>query len=365
MKLDRNHTLLYLVAAFLACGGDKSKSGAGPDSGATTNGDAAVGTDLVARNDTGRADGPSTADGAVTSDGPVVTDTPTADAKMKPDLAAQADQARSETPAGRGDAARDTRSDGLPPDTRADAFIPNRDGASATWWKPVAGTTWQWQIGGGAFDGSMAVQVFDIDWEVEASTVQSLHAAGKKVICYVSVGSWEEWRPDAAQFPDTVIGKDYPGWPGEKFVDIRAQALRDIMAKRLDVCRQKGFDAVEPDNMDVFEADSGFPLTRADGIDYAQWLAEQSHRRGMAIVQKNASSIVRDIRASYDGALTEDCYDGGWCADMQPYLDHNQPVFACEYASAIFSAACTWGQAKKYSFILKKEDLGAWIQLCP
>lgn len=85
----------------------------------------------------------------------------------------------------------------------------------------------------------------------------------------------------------------------------------------------------------------------------------------MAIVQKNASSIVADIRASYDSALTEDCHDGGWCADMQPYLDSNQPVFACEYNSAVFSAACTGGKAKKLSFILKKEGLGAWIQFCP
>ena len=167
------------------------------------------------------------------------------------------------------------------------------------------------------------------------------------------------------QFPSTVIGKDYPGWPGEKFVDIRAQALRDIMGKRLDVCRQKGFDAVEPDNMDVFEASSGFPLTKSDGVAYALWLAEESHKRGMAIVQKNASSIVRDIRPSYDGAVTEDCHGLGWCADMQPYVDNNQPVFACEYNSTIFTAACTWGKPKKFSFILKKEDLGAWIQFCP
>jgi uncharacterized protein (TIGR01370 family) len=208
-------------------------------------------------------------------------------------------------------------------------------------------------------------KVFDIDWEEDAASVQSLHAAGKKVICYVSVGSWEDWRPDAADFPAAVIGKDYPGWPGEKFVDIRSDALRSVMAKRLDGCKAKGFDAVEPDNMDVFEASSGFPLTRADGVNYALWLASQSHQRGMAIVQKNASSIVKDIHASYDGALTEDCYAGGWCADMQPYLDANRPVFACEYDSSVFAAACAWGVPRKVSFILKKEDLGAWVTLCP
>jgi hypothetical protein len=234
------------------------------------------------------------------------------------------------------------------------------------WWKPVAGLKWQWQIGGGTIDPSLAVDVFDIDWEEDASVVAQLQQAGKKVICYVSVGSWEDWRPDAANFPATVLGNDYPGWPGEKFVDIRAQALRDIMAKRFDVCKTKGFDALEPDNMDVFSSNSGFPLTQADGVAYAKWLATECHNRGMAIVQKNASEITAGIQSVYDGALTESCYsDGNWCADMQAYIDANKPVFACEYESSRFSAACSWGKPRKYSFILKSLDLNAPVTFCP
>ena len=237
--------------------------------------------------------------------------------------------------------------------------------STASWWKPVAGLSWQWQIGGGTINPSLAVDVFDIDWEEAASVVTQLHQAGKKVICYVSVGSWEDWRSDAASFPAAVLGNDYPGWPGEKFVDIRAQALRDIMAKRLDVCKSKGFDALEPDNMDVFSDNSGFPLTQTDGVNYAKWLATECHARGMAIVQKNASEITASIQSVYDGALTEDCYNDGWCADMQAYIDANKPVFACEYTSSIFGVACTWGKPKKYSFILKSLDLGAPVTFCP
>jgi hypothetical protein len=238
-------------------------------------------------------------------------------------------------------------------------------GGVASWWKPAAGTSWQWQIGGGTIDPNLAVEVFDIDWEESATVVGQLHNAGKRVICYVSVGSWEDWRPDAASFPAAVLGNDYPGWPGERFVDIRAQALRDVMAKRLDVCKSKGFDAVEPDNMDVFSSNSGFPLTQANGVDYAKWLATECHARGMAIVQKNASEITANIQSVYDGALTEDCYNDGWCADMQPYIDANKPVFACEYTSSIFTAACAWGKPKKYSFILKSLDLNAPVTFCP
>jgi hypothetical protein len=244
-------------------------------------------------------------------------------------------------------------------------MVPDGSTTAGTWWKPVAGLSWQWQIGGGTIDPTLAVDVFDIDWEEDASVVSQLHQAGKKVICYVSVGSWEDWRPDASAFPAAVLGKDYPGWPGEKFVDIRAQALRDIMAKRLDVCKSKGFDAVEPDNMDVFSDDSGFPLTQADGVDYAKWLATECHARGMGIVQKNASEITASIQSVYDGALTEDCYHDNWCADMQPYIDANKPVFACEYTNSIFTAACTWGKPKKYSFILKSLDLNAPVTFCP
>jgi hypothetical protein len=253
------------------------------------------------------------------------------------------------------------------PDGSADGggtTVPDGSIPAGSWWKPTAGLTWQWQIGGGTIDPSLAVAVFDIDWEQEASVVGQLHQAGKKVICYVSVGSWEDWRPDASTFPAAVLGKDYPGWPGEKFVDIRAQALRDIMAKRLDVCKTKGFDAVEPDNMDVFSSNSGFPLTQADGVDFAKWLATECHARGMGIVQKNASEITSSIQSVYDGALTEDCYNDDWCADMQPYIDANKPVFACEYTSSIFSAACTWGKPKKYSFILKSLDLDAPVTFC-
>lgn len=246
-----------------------------------------------------------------------------------------------------------------------DATGPDGSPPAGNWWKPVAGLSWQWQIGGGTIDPTLAVNVFDIDWEEDASVVAQLHQASKKVICYVSVGSWEDWRPDASAFPAAVLGKDYPGWPGEKFVDIRAQALRDIMAKRLDVCKSKGFDAVEPDNMDVFSSGSGFPLTQADGVDYAKWLATECHTRGMGIVQKNASEITANIQSVYDGALTEDCYHDDWCADMQPYIDANKPVFACEYTSSIFTSACTWGKPKKYSFILKSLDLNAPVTFCP
>jgi Glycoside-hydrolase family GH114 len=235
------------------------------------------------------------------------------------------------------------------------------------WWKPQAGLTWQWQLSE-PVGTPLDVDVYDIDWEADEATVAKLHERGIKVICYVSVGSWEEFRPDANDFPSAIIGKDYDGWPGEKYVDIRSEELRAIMSKRFDVCREKGFDAIEPDNQDVYDlgADSGFPLTRQDGVEYARWLADEAHARGMGIGQKNAPGLTRDLVDSYDWALTESCYsDGDWCSDVDAYVKTNKPVFMCEYAESSYSDACSAWKPKGFSPILKNMALDAAITFCP
>ena len=59
-----------------------------------------------------------------------------------------------------------------------------------------------------------------------------------------------------------MIGNDYVGWPGEKWLDIRAiESLAPLLRARLDLCAAKGFDGIEPDNIEVHDNDSGFPLT--------------------------------------------------------------------------------------------------------
>jgi hypothetical protein len=233
-------------------------------------------------------------------------------------------------------------------------------------WQPGAGLRWQWQLSepvGSVLD----VKVYDIDWESDASVVATLHAQGIRVICYVSVGSWEDFRPDAGDFPDSVIGNDYDGWPGEKYLDIRSDTTRALMLARFDVCRDKGFDAIEPDNMDVFElgSDSGFPLTRADGLGYALWLGAAAHERGLGIGQKNASELTDELESSYDWALTESCYSDDWCADVAAYARANKPVFQCEYEEGSFADACSAWLAEGFSPILKNLDLDAEVTFCP
>ena len=230
------------------------------------------------------------------------------------------------------------------------------------------GLTWQWQIGNNDIDTSIDVDVYDIDLYVNQSIIDELHAKGRKVIGYMSVGSWEDWRPDKDHFPSEVLGKDYEGWHGEKWLDIRQMdKLAPILLARLDLCKAKGFDAVEPDNMEIHTNDTGFPLTYEDQLKFALWLAAESHKRGLAIGIKNAQDQVKDLVEHFDFAITEDAFFYGWAEKMNPFITSGKPVFAAEYTdmNVDFDTACKWGESNGFSFILKHRQLDAWVKTCP
>lgn len=235
-------------------------------------------------------------------------------------------------------------------------------------WHPTPGLTWQWQIGDIHIDTSIEADVYDIDLYVDQSIIDQLHAKGRKVICYISVGSWEDWRPDKDIFPAEVLGRDYEGWPGEKWLDIRQiDKLAPIMQARLDLCKAKGFDAVEPDNMEIHTNNTGFPLSYDDQLKYALWLADEAHKRGLAIGQKNASDQVRDLVNVYDFAITEDYFYYNNAESIIPYIEAGKPVFAAEYTDlpGDFGAFCEKSKQLNFSTILKNRGLDAWIQTCP
>ena len=240
---------------------------------------------------------------------------------------------------------------------------------SSGWWKPAVGATWQWQLEGLSIDRSFDVDMYDIDvFDNDASTVAALHAQGREVVCYISAGSWEDWRPDADQFPASVLGKDYEGWSGEKWLDIRQiSRLAPIMRARFDQCKAKGFDGIEPDNIDGYTNDTGFPLTYQDQLNYNIWLANEAHARGLSIGLKNDGDQVGDLLSHFDWALTEDCFADEWCADVEPFVAAGRAVFAAEYTDTGITLGdfCPQAATMKFSAILKHRDLDAWRQACP
>jgi endo-alpha-1,4-polygalactosaminidase (GH114 family) len=251
----------------------------------------------------------------------------------------------------------------------ARSATPTPQDSQSVWWKPSVSLRWQWQLSDMPVDLRIDVDMYDIDlFENDASVIAALHAQRRKVVCYVSVGSWEDWRPDEDQFPASVIGDDYEGWPGENWLDIRQiELLAPVMRARLDLCRDKGFDGIEPDNIDGYINDTGFPLTAEAQLKYNLWLADEAHARGLSIGLKNDADQVTDLLPYFDWALTEDCFAEGWCEEMVPFIQMGKPVFAAEYTDTggSIEQLCQEAEPLNFSLILKDRELGAWRQTCP
>jgi endo-alpha-1,4-polygalactosaminidase (GH114 family) len=240
--------------------------------------------------------------------------------------------------------------------------------AWAARWVPPPGTTFEWILQN--YAGTIpAAKAIDVDlFDTPASQVATLKTNGKRVICYVSVGSWENWRPDKNLFPASVIGRPLDGWPGERWLDIRKIGLLGpVLGARLDRCKAKGFNAVEPDNLDGFQANTGFPITRADEVRFIKWLAAQAHQKGLSIGLKNVPELVPDVVGNFDWALTEDCFDQGWCGKLRPFITAGKAVFAVEYTDTgiDFAAFCARAKQLKLSPLLKSRSLTSWSRRCP
>jgi len=216
-----------------------------------------------------------------------------------------------------------------------------------------------------------SAEVIDIDaFDNSKELVAELHGQGKKVIAYISVGSVENWRSDAADFPVSIIGNDYDGWEGEKFLDIRdIDALAPIMRTRLDMIKEKGFDAVEPDNIDSYTNNTGFDITEQDVINYCKWLADEAHSRGLSIGQKNATELSSQLVDSFDWILLEDAFAENFQEEAQIYITKNKAVFATEYTDRIsendfLNTICSQASNLKYTAILKERDLNSFVVTC-
>ncbi|WP_327678789.1 endo alpha-1,4 polygalactosaminidase [Kitasatospora sp. NBC_00458] len=230
-------------------------------------------------------------------------------------------------------------------------------------WQPTPGLAWQWQLGGGV-DQSVDVPVYDIDgFETDASVVAALHAKGRKVICYINAGSWEDFRPDSAAFAKALQGSGN-GWKGEKWFDIRKlDQLKPLMAARFDMCKQKGFDAVEPDTIEAYNQNSGFPLTAEDQLRYNRMLASLAHERGMAIGLKNDLDQIPALLADFDFAVNEECAEFNECGRLSPFIQAGKAVFHVEYKLGT-ERFCSQSKSLGLSSMQKKLELDAWRKPC-
>ncbi|MFG2876839.1 endo alpha-1,4 polygalactosaminidase [Streptomyces sp. NPDC048337] len=237
------------------------------------------------------------------------------------------------------------------------------DPAPGERWQPKPGVSWQWQLTGG-LDTSVKAAVYDVDgFNTTKEQVATLKQARRKTICYLSTGAWEDFRPDAGQFAKDLLGEGN-GWEGERWLDIRRVAeLEPLMAKRFDMCREKGFDAVEPDNMDAYKNKSGFPLTAEDQLRYNRLIAKLAHDRGLAVGLKNDLDQIPQLVGEFDFAVNEQCAQYGECERLTPFIEAGKAVFHVEYELPT-GRFCGRSRHLQLSSLQKRGDLDAWRKSC-
>ncbi len=232
--------------------------------------------------------------------------------------------------------------------------------AAVDLWHPAPTTApWQWQLQG-RIDTSVPADVYEVDgFFVSKKVVAKLHSQGRKAICYLDVGSWENYRPDKDKFPKSVIGKRYQGFPSERWMDIRKiHLIAPPLKKRFDMCKRKGFDAVEPDNVSGYTNPTGFPLTAKDQLRFNDWVARQVHSRGMSVALKNDPEQARQLEGSFDFAVVEQCFQYHECGRFSPFVRAGKAVFEAEYEIAP-SKYCERAKTLRFSSIRKSYALTA------
>jgi hypothetical protein len=222
---------------------------------------------------------------------------------------------------------------------------------------------------GGDYTPASDVELVVRDW-FEGEPLESGYS-----ICYVNAFQTQPddedvERPDErSNWPGhlvlTELGDD-PHWEGEYLVDLAtADARRDAAAwvePMLRTCADKGFAAVEFDNLDSWTRFDGttnngvVPFGPDESAAYAALLVEAAHSHGLAAAQKNALELasLTDVDPAFDFLIVERCGEFDECDDAARLFGH--AVLAVEYEPEAFAAACA-AIGEQSSVVLRDVDV--------
>jgi hypothetical protein len=199
-------------------------------------------------------------------------------------------------------------------------------------WIAKPGLGWHIQLQGDVVKYDDAA-VYDLDLlDTDSSMVELLHSEGKKVICYFSAGTFEDWRSFAQNYPKNIIGNYVDGRDGESWLDIRDQEyLPKIIKIRLDLAVKKGCDAVDPSGLDGYKYETGFAITYDQQKDYMLFIADEAHKRGLAVGFRGNAEKANSFSEIFDFAIDDSCFKNGDCDLLYSFIQHDKPVYGVEY----------------------------------
>ena len=241
---------------------------------------------------------------------------------------------------------------------------------------PTGKILWDWQIGVSGDSGirpGAGLRLIDVDmFNTSAAKVAELKSQGIYTVCYINAGSWQDGYPDSNQYPQYLKIYADRDWPGEYFLDVTDvfkpnSILASILRARIDLCKAKGFDAVEPDNLQNDENAGGL-ITRQQQIDFNGWFADAAHAAGLKVFQKNGPDKI-DLRTTYDGQsmlqkfdgiLNEECQQYNECSPLAKYVAAGKLALNVEYSKA---PNCTLSDQLNINTIQKNLNLttAKWV----
>lgn len=241
------------------------------------------------------------------------------------------------------------------------------------YYQPKIGDSFEWRLDSIGLNevSQYSCKIIDIDaFSATKELVDAFHAKGIKVIAYVSVGTLENFRPDSLLLPKDIIGNIYPDWPDERFLDIRnIEKMKSFITSRFDMIKDKGFDGIEPDNIDVYSEETGFNFGLDDAKLFCEFIIDEAHKRNLSIAQKNTEELVPLMYNKFDWALTENIFHQNIQSAYSQYISAGKPVFSAEYTDEMnttdFNAlVCIKAKQLKYFAFLKHRDLTQWTYEC-
>ena len=137
-----------------------------------------------------------------------------------------------------------------------------------------------------------------------------------------------------------------PGWPDEMILDVstpvKRTAIAAIQDRTIDLCKRKGFQAVEFDNLDSYSRSHHLFALSAD-VALAKLLVARAHADGLAAGQKNTTELGSrgKTQVGYDFAVAEECYRYDECAGYTKV--YGAAVIDIEYTNDLrgtFAADC-------------------------
>jgi hypothetical protein len=202
-----------------------------------------------------------------------------------------------------------------------------------------------------------------------AGSASAIHTAHSNAICYVDVGTAENWRSDYSLFDPSDIGGPLSGWPGEYFINVNDwstpvpsgyETIAQIMTNRFALCKEEGFQAIEADNVDAYTDGNlgGFTISQTQEEGYVAELTSLAHQDGLYYFLKNeinGDSFITDEVSKVDGEIDEQCWQYGECSALEPFIQAGKPIMNVEYDTTPEATLC--GEANKFPMATNEENV--------